>query len=59
MSEPLNLDEIRDKWLALCGGCDAGIGACTHPDADYRPVMLRLVEEIERLRSGQLTEEGT
>lgn len=49
---PSNLDlaAIKAKWLNLCGACDAGIGTCNHPVDDYRPVMLSLVEEIERLR---------
>ncbi|HEX6968922.1 MAG TPA: hypothetical protein VF174_08970 [Micromonosporaceae bacterium] len=47
----LDLDRIAEFWLRQCGSCDAGIPACcTHPDEDYRPVMLRLVEEIRLLR---------
>lgn len=49
---PLDLDEIRDKWLAPCGACDAGLPmGCTHPEGDYRPVMLRLVAEVERVQT--------
>lgn len=49
----LDLDAIEFKWLAPCGTCDAGLPApCTHPDEDYRPVMLALIEEIRRLRRG-------
>jgi hypothetical protein len=45
------LEDVKTKWLRVCGQCDAGvIGApCTHPDEDYRPVMLKLVETVERL----------
>jgi hypothetical protein len=46
----LDLDAISSKWLQICGACDAGTGECTHPAEDYRPVMLELVREIERLR---------
>lgn len=48
--DSIELDEIKDKWLRQCGPCDAGLPAeCTHPDEDYRPVILDLVREIERL----------
>jgi hypothetical protein len=47
----LDLDAIEDKWLQQCGSCDAGLPlSCSHPSEDYRPVMLRLVSEIRRLR---------
>ena len=46
----VDLDAIKAKWLGQCGACDAGIGMCTHPEEDYRPVMLDLVREVERLR---------
>ena len=52
MTSPLDLDAISEKWLQICGSCDAGIGECTHPEGDYRPVMLELVREVERLRVG-------
>lgn len=46
-----DLDAISAKWLAPCGACDAGLPmGCTHPREDYRPLMLSLVLEIERLR---------
>lgn len=48
---PLDLDAISEKWLQICGACDAGIGECNHPADDHRPVMLELVREIERLRA--------
>jgi hypothetical protein len=39
-------------FLELCGSCDAGLPMnCTCPSEDYRPVMLELVREIERLRA--------
>lgn len=44
----LDLEAIKAKWLNLCGACDAGMGMCTHPSDDYRPVMQRLVDELER-----------
>ena len=46
-----DLQALKDKWLGICGACDAGIGGCSHPDGDYRPVMLKLVREVERLRT--------
>lgn len=49
----LDLEEIKTKWLNQCGPCDFGMPeyGCTHPDEDYRPVIMSLVLEIERLRS--------
>ena len=47
----IDLQAIKDKWLNVCGACDAGIGDCTHPNSDYRPVILDLVSEVERLRA--------
>lgn len=50
MSE-LDLGKIRDRWLGVCAACDAGLAAnCTHPEDDYRPVILALVLEVEELR---------
>lgn len=46
-----NLAGIEAKWLQQCGACDAGIGSCSHPDADYRPTMSALVTEVEHLRA--------
>lgn len=57
MDDPLreNLEEIRSVWLKQCGPCDFGLHemscACPPGDADYRPVMARLVCEVERLRA--------
>lgn len=46
-----DLEAIQAKWLQMCGPCDAGLPtACTHPSDDYRPVMLRLIEEVDDLR---------
>lgn len=46
-----DLEAISEKWLQVCPVCDGGLPSiCTHPDEDYRPVMLELVREIERLR---------
>jgi len=49
---PADLEAIKAEWLNQCGPCDYGMPeyGCTHPSGDYRPVMLSLVEEIERLR---------
>lgn len=50
--EALNIEAIAEKWLQVCGACDAGMGPCTHPtDEDYRTPMLALVREVERLRA--------
>lgn len=39
-------------FLNICGSCDYGMPvSCTCPDGDYRPVMLDLVREVERLRA--------
>jgi hypothetical protein len=55
MSELLDLDAISEKWLNQCGPCDYGMPeyGCTHPSDDYRPVILDLVREVERLRAKQ------
>lgn len=55
----IDLDAITERWLQICGPCDAGLPmGCSHPDADYRPVMAALVEEIERLRASRSSSEG-
>ena len=48
----LDLDAIREKRLNTCGACDVGMPeyGCSHPTEDYRPVMLSLIAEVERLR---------
>ncbi|MEU7170209.1 hypothetical protein ABZ949_01805 [Micromonospora tulbaghiae] len=39
-------------FIQQCGSCDAGLPmSCTCPIGDYRPVMARLVAEVERLRA--------
>lgn len=39
-------------FLNQCPSCDAGLpSGCTCPQGDYRPVMLDLVREVERLRA--------
>lgn len=44
-------EEIITKWLQVCPPCDAGIGApCTHPDEDYRPVILMLLNQRDGAR---------
>lgn len=41
-----------DLFLNQCGSCDYGVLVpCTCPKPDYRPVMLDLVREVERLRA--------
>lgn len=51
MAGELNLEAITAEWLNQCGPCDYGMPeyGCTHPGGDYRPVMLELVREVERL----------
>lgn len=47
----MDLTAVAEKWLQPCGACDGGLPmGCSHPDEDYRPVLLALVEEVERLR---------
>lgn len=48
----IDLDEILAKWCVPCGTCDFGLVeyGCTCPQGDYRLVMLKLVDEIRRLR---------
>lgn len=48
----IDLEAISEKWLQQCGPCDYGMPeyACSHPEEDYRPVILDLVREVERLR---------
>jgi hypothetical protein len=57
-AEPLDLAALTEKWLNQCGPCDYGMPeyGCSHPSEDYRPVMLDLVQEVERLR-GQIESE--
>lgn len=48
----LNLEAISAEFLNECGPCDFAIGsACTCSDRDFRPTMLALVREVERLRA--------
>lgn len=52
MSAPLNLQAIEDEFLQQCGPCDYGIrGTCTCSRSEYRPALLALVREVERLRA--------
>lgn len=47
-----DLDAIEQKWLQMCGACDAGAPTyCRCPNEDVRPAMSALVDEIRRLRS--------
>ena len=51
-TKPLDLAAIEETWLQPCGACDAGLPMnCTHPEGDYRPVMLELVTELRRYRA--------
>jgi hypothetical protein len=41
-----------EPFLNQCGSCAADLpAACTRTAADFRPVMLDLVREVERLRA--------
>lgn len=44
-----------EPFVQQCGPCDFGVitVGCNCPPGDYRPVMVRLMEEVERLRAGQ------
>lgn len=47
----LKLSRIRNKWLRVCGPCDAGLpGTCTHPNEDYRTVIADLITDLEKFR---------
>lgn len=54
--DQLDLDAIAREWLVQCGSCDYGLVeyGCRCPSGDYRPVMLRLVDELRRLRGEQI-----
>lgn len=46
----LDLDAISQKWLQPCGPCDGGLPmSCSHPDEDYRNVILALVNRVREL----------
>ncbi|BAL87361.1 hypothetical protein AMIS_21410 [Actinoplanes missouriensis 431] len=48
----LDLNAISAEFLTVCCSCDLGVpSACVCTERDYRPVMLELVQEIERLRA--------
>lgn len=52
----IDLQEIRDKWLGICGYCDAGQSmACTCAHGDPRVLISELVTEIERLAEHSTT----
>jgi hypothetical protein len=47
-SDPIKLAE---PFMHQCASCDAGLPmSCTCPTEDYRPAMLGLIREVERLR---------
>lgn len=55
MTTTLDLDAISAEFLNQCGICDLGVGSpCTCSSRDYRPTMLALVREVERLRNTML-----
>lgn len=48
--ESKKLEEIKAKWLAQCGSCDAGLSMnCTCAAGDFRSDMAELVKELEEL----------
>lgn len=50
--QPVDIDNVTDVWLQVCGSCDAGLNQnCTCKEGDYRPVMMSLVKEVEHLRA--------
>lgn len=52
MTAPLDLEAIANEFLQQCGLHDAGISStCACAERDYRPTMLALVREVERLRT--------
>lgn len=54
MMEKEDLQKIRDEFLRVCPSCDLGLSyTCVCPPAefDFRPLVLRLVEEIEAYRA--------
>ncbi len=54
MTAPLSdaeLAAIASQWTSQCGGCDYGLPyGCQCPTGDPRPVVAKLLGEIERLR---------
>jgi hypothetical protein len=47
--------ERAKPFLQQCASCDYGLPmSCTCPAKDFRPVMLELVREVERLREEAL-----
>jgi hypothetical protein len=46
------LQEIADKWLVVCGSCDAGLamGCVCQRQTDPRSLIARLLQEIGRLK---------
>lgn len=46
------LDRIRSEWTSQCGPCDYGMPeyGCMCPSGDPRPVVAKLLWEIDRLR---------
>lgn len=52
MAEPLDLETVR-PWMQPCGPHDYGMPeyGCACPDGDPRPIVVKLVAEVERLRA--------
>lgn len=47
----LDLEAIANEFINQCGSCDVGMPtACTCSKQDFRPVMLKLIRELERTR---------
>lgn len=52
MTARLDLDAIAAEFLNQCPPCDFGLlKPCSCAGRDYRPTMLALVREVERLRA--------
>lgn len=53
-----DLDAIEEKWLRLCGACDAGLStSCVCAEGDPRNVIASLVDEVKRVRGLQSEEQ--
>lgn len=57
MTRPLSdaeLAEVAATWTAQCGPCDYGLSyPCACPTGDPRPVVSKLLGEIERLKAAE------
>ena len=49
-----------EPWLQQCGSCDAGLPmGCTHPEGDYRNVLLKVWRAYETSRRDTAEEIAT